>query len=414
MKMFKNDKAGVSPVIATLVLVLVAVAAGVAFFAWQSSWQEESQEGISDPNIKTTIKVGGSTTVYPLMSTAAEAYMLENPSVKISYVGGGSGPGVASVMEGLVDLGMSSSSPTSKLAGNGYVLDEEIDFHYTTVGYDCVAIVVGEGNPHGLLSVDEQTMRNIYEIGTSDVGYTVMDTWDDVPAHTETLTTTQGTPGTTFTISGVGNIDLTQLVAGQPITIEDAVAGTPPTDLSTTVVSSTATTITTADAATVATTDAAVTIMCDGTEAIVTYERSLSSGTEETFGKHIVGTGDELEVAADEGVESNQEMIKVLKSDDGDHAIGFAAFGIADGVVPIVNFDDDGDGVSYPPSSDNAESGDYPYRALYVVWNFPAGQKPIVEDFIEFIKSPGNNPAFTEENGYFSIYDFDTATMDQM
>ena len=409
MKMFKNDKAGVSPVIATLVLVLVAVAAGVAFFAWQSSWQEESQEGISDPNIKTTIKVGGSTTVYPLMSTAAEAYMLENPSVKISYVGGGSGPGVASVMEGLVDLGMSSSSPTSKLAGNGYVLDEEIDFHYTTVGYDCVAIVVGEGNPHGLLSTDEATMRAIYGIDTPAIT-----NWNNVPAHTEAITAdgAVGSSDVTVTLENYGNIDLTQLVDGQPIT-----DGTNPTtidvdatghDPANGVIGITAlgTTLTWADGAN-------IDITCAGTEAIVTYERSLSSGTEETFGKHIVGTGDELEVAADEGVESNQEMIKVLKSDDGDHAIGFAAFGIADGVVPIVNYVESGT-VSYAPSSSNAESGDYPYRALYVVWNFPAGQKPIVEDFIEFIKSPGNNPAFAEENGYFSIYDFDTATMDQM
>jgi phosphate transport system substrate-binding protein len=56
----------------------------------------------------TEILIAGSTTVQPVSELLAEAYMKENPGVKITVQGGGSGAGVASAGMGIVDVGSAS------------------------------------------------------------------------------------------------------------------------------------------------------------------------------------------------------------------------------------------------------------------------------------------------------------------
>ena len=50
----------------------------------------------------------GSTTVLPIAQKAAEAYMAENPDVKISLSGGGSGNGIKAIIDGTCDIGNTS------------------------------------------------------------------------------------------------------------------------------------------------------------------------------------------------------------------------------------------------------------------------------------------------------------------
>ncbi|MBC2704151.1 PstS family phosphate ABC transporter substrate-binding protein [Desulfobacula sp.] len=52
--------------------------------------------------------VKGSTTVLPIAQKAAEAYMAENPDVKISLSGGGSGNGIKAIIDGTADIGNAS------------------------------------------------------------------------------------------------------------------------------------------------------------------------------------------------------------------------------------------------------------------------------------------------------------------
>lgn len=54
------------------------------------------------------IVIKGSTTVLPLAQKVAEAYMKQNPDVKISISGGGSGNGIKALIDGSTDIADSS------------------------------------------------------------------------------------------------------------------------------------------------------------------------------------------------------------------------------------------------------------------------------------------------------------------
>ncbi|MFI5237589.1 MAG: substrate-binding domain-containing protein, partial [Ignavibacteriales bacterium] len=57
---------------------------------------------------QTTISVKGSDTMVNLAQKWAEVYMQQNPNVSIQVTGGGSGTGVASLLNGTTDLANSS------------------------------------------------------------------------------------------------------------------------------------------------------------------------------------------------------------------------------------------------------------------------------------------------------------------
>ena len=54
------------------------------------------------------VVIKGSTTVLPIAQKTAEAYMAENPDVKISLSGGGSGNGIKAIVDGTADIGNAS------------------------------------------------------------------------------------------------------------------------------------------------------------------------------------------------------------------------------------------------------------------------------------------------------------------
>jgi phosphate transport system substrate-binding protein len=116
MKRMNNDMA-VSPIVATLVLIVVAVIGAVAVgtimgtFSTDVSKQANSQQASSAS--QTEITVAGSTSVQPAAEQIAKVYESSNPGVKITVQGGGSGAGVQAAALGLADIG--STSDLSKV-----------------------------------------------------------------------------------------------------------------------------------------------------------------------------------------------------------------------------------------------------------------------------------------------------------
>ncbi len=86
-----------------------------------------------------TLHVAGSTTVLPVVSTAATAYHQQHPNVTITVSGGGSGVGIASMIQHTADIGMASreidAEEAARLHGNVDVL---------TIAKDAVAVVVSK------------------------------------------------------------------------------------------------------------------------------------------------------------------------------------------------------------------------------------------------------------------------------
>jgi len=102
-----------------------------------------------------TLKVGGSTSVEPLMQQMREAYLAHNPGVEIEISGGGSGAGINEATEGIIDIGMSS---------RGLRDNEKDALTDIVIALDGVAIIVNKANP-----VEGMTMEQVKDIFIGDI-----------------------------------------------------------------------------------------------------------------------------------------------------------------------------------------------------------------------------------------------------
>ena len=137
-KGFWDNTMAVSPVVASLVLVTVAItgAAGVGMI--QGNLASDIAEGASAGDMgtasSTELLIAGSTTVQPVSELIAEAYMNEYQGIKVTVQGGGSGAGVSSTGMDIVDIGAASRAVkdseaekypdliTHKIGGSGVVV----------------------------------------------------------------------------------------------------------------------------------------------------------------------------------------------------------------------------------------------------------------------------------------------------
>ncbi len=104
------------------------------------------------------IKVGGSTTVKAFMDSAAEAYQKLHPDVQIDVQGGGSGVGIAGVVDRSVHIGMVSRElSVSEKAGMSGVKQ-------IAVGIDAVAVAVSDQlfYGHHIHSLSKESIAAIY------------------------------------------------------------------------------------------------------------------------------------------------------------------------------------------------------------------------------------------------------------
>lgn len=109
-----------------------------------------------------TIRVGGSTSVDPMMVALKDKYIAHNPDVKIEISGGGSGTGISEATSGVIDIGMSSRALKDSEKEGG--LTDYI------IALDGVAVIVNTVNP-----IDGMTMEQVKDIFTGEVTK-----WSDV------------------------------------------------------------------------------------------------------------------------------------------------------------------------------------------------------------------------------------------
>ncbi len=122
-------------------------------------------------------KVKGSDTVLPLSQKEAESYMKTNKSAKITVIGGGSGVGLAALVDGTTDIAMSSRkmkmSEKMKLQDAGKATKE------ITVAFDALAVIVNPANKVNQLTREQLEgiftgkIKNWKEVGGEDLQITV-------------------------------------------------------------------------------------------------------------------------------------------------------------------------------------------------------------------------------------------------
>lgn len=104
------------------------------------------------------INISGSTTVLPVMQKAGEAFMNENPGVKLMIAGGGSGSGLKALGEKLCDVAMASrdikESEVKDAQANG------VNPTRLTIALDALAPIIHPSNKVQSLSMDQ--LRDIY------------------------------------------------------------------------------------------------------------------------------------------------------------------------------------------------------------------------------------------------------------
>ena len=122
-----------------------------------------SSENSSDSSTA-YIENKGSDTIVNLALAWAERYQGERPEVRISVTGGGSGTGIASLINGTVDIANASRSIKSEevdeAKGNGV---DPVEF---VIARDAIAVIVNPNNPINKLTL--QQISDIYSGKTTN------------------------------------------------------------------------------------------------------------------------------------------------------------------------------------------------------------------------------------------------------
>jgi phosphate transport system substrate-binding protein len=133
------------------------------------------------PQARTLIQNKGSDTLVNVAQAWAEAYPEVNPEVAVAVSGGGSGTGIAAMINGTVDIANASrsmkDSEIAQAKENGQTPVEHV------VGYDALAVFIHKDNPINSMTLAQ--LKDIYARGAkvkkwSDMGITVPGCKDEI------------------------------------------------------------------------------------------------------------------------------------------------------------------------------------------------------------------------------------------
>ncbi|MBW1679564.1 MAG: phosphate ABC transporter substrate-binding protein [Deltaproteobacteria bacterium] len=111
-----------------------------------------------------SITITGSTTVLPIAQNAAEVFMDRNPDVNISVRGGGSGVGIASLIDGTCDIADASRPIKDKELNNA--VSRSIDPKANVIAMDGIAVIIHPSNT--VTALTKKQLKDIYTGKISD------------------------------------------------------------------------------------------------------------------------------------------------------------------------------------------------------------------------------------------------------
>lgn len=114
--------------------------------------------GLMIPAYAEKIVLEGSTTVLPIAQKAAEVYMDKNPGAQISVRGGGSGVGIASLLD--KNCTIANSSRPIKEAELDRAVTNGVDPKANVIAMDGIVVIVNSANP--VNGLNKKQLKDIY------------------------------------------------------------------------------------------------------------------------------------------------------------------------------------------------------------------------------------------------------------
>jgi phosphate transport system substrate-binding protein len=130
----------------------------IILFLFVAACGRAAGQASAQPATSAYIQNKGSDTIVNLALAWAEKYQAENPQVSISVTGGGSGTGIAALLNKTVDIANASrqmqAEEIQKAQASGF---EPVEF---VIARDAIAVIVNPANPIGRLTM--QQISDIY------------------------------------------------------------------------------------------------------------------------------------------------------------------------------------------------------------------------------------------------------------
>ncbi|MCX7935589.1 MAG: substrate-binding domain-containing protein, partial [Planctomycetota bacterium] len=109
--------------------------------------------GAAKAGEKQTLSIKGSDTMVHLASQWAEEYMKKNPKAEISVTGGGSGTGIAALLNGTTDIANSSRNIEEK--EKKIAAEKKLDIKEHLVALDGICVVVNPACPLNEITIEQ-------------------------------------------------------------------------------------------------------------------------------------------------------------------------------------------------------------------------------------------------------------------
>jgi phosphate transport system substrate-binding protein len=181
-----NGRKAVSPVVATLILIIVAivgaVAVGLIVSGIGNQTSKNANAGGAASQSQTQLFIGGSTTVFPVVEAAQGAYQTST-GTQLVVSQGGSDAGMQGVLSGALDIGMASSAGAVNNLENAVVSQSltGVTVNPTLIGGSAVVVIENGGSTGAgttgflldganvCLGITAAALKAIYTLGTISI-----------------------------------------------------------------------------------------------------------------------------------------------------------------------------------------------------------------------------------------------------
>ncbi len=163
-----NNEMAVSPIVATLVLIVVAVigavAVGTIMGTFSTDVSKQANTNQANAAVQNEILVAGSTTIDPITQAAAKLYTAANPDTKIVSQAIASGAGIQAVGNGVADIGATSDGVS---AAN---LQQFPNLQPVQIGMGAIVIITNKAAPAVSGYATFQDLTNAFVAGSYGSG----------------------------------------------------------------------------------------------------------------------------------------------------------------------------------------------------------------------------------------------------